>query len=142
VSYIRDIMRERDLVHVQEDSTVACVVRRMTELHVGAILVMNGEELRGIFSERDLMQRVVVERLDPEATPVKAVMSTQIATIDEMASVEAAMEAMHARKCRHLPVTRGSRVVALLSMRDVMDHELASKTEELHHMHAYIHGSS
>jgi CBS domain-containing protein len=114
----------------------------MTGLRVGAILVMKGEELRGIFSERDLMQRVVVERLNPETTPVKAVMSTHIVTIDELDSMEAAMEAMQAHKCRHLPVTRGSRVVAFLSMRDVMHHELASKTEELHHMRAYINGNT
>jgi CBS domain-containing protein len=114
----------------------------MAQLHVGAILVMSGDNLRGVFSERDLMQKVVVEGLDPETTPVRAVMSTQLATIDELASVEAAMEAMKAHSCRHLPVTRGSRVVGFLSMRDVMNHELATKTEELHHMRAYIHGNT
>jgi signal-transduction protein with cAMP-binding, CBS, and nucleotidyltransferase domain len=142
VSRIRDLLNDRELFHVQEDGTVASVSRRMTQLHVGAILVMSGDNLCGIFSERDLMQRVVVEGRDPETTPVKAVMSTQIATIDELASVEAAMEAMKAHNCRHLPVTRGSRVVGFLSMRDVMNHELASKTEELYHMRAYIHGNT
>jgi signal-transduction protein with cAMP-binding, CBS, and nucleotidyltransferase domain len=88
------------------------------------------------------MQRVVLERLDPELTAVKDVMTTDIATIDETASLEEAMEAMRAHSCRHLPVMRGSRVVAFLSMRDLMKHELASKTEELHHMRAYIHGNT
>lgn len=69
-------------------------------------------------------------------------MSTEIATIDEMASLEDAMEAMHAHNCRHLPVMRGSRVVAFLSLRDLMHHELARKTEELHHMREYIRGAS
>jgi signal-transduction protein with cAMP-binding, CBS, and nucleotidyltransferase domain len=85
---------------------------------------------------------VVLERLDPELTAVKDVMSTDIATIDETASLEEAMEAMHAHNCRHLPVKRGSQVVAFLSMRDLMHYELASKTEELHHMRAYIHGNT
>jgi CBS domain-containing protein len=127
---------------VAENDTVASVVRRMAEIRVGAILVLEGEQLRGVFSERDLMKRVVLERLDPDLTAVKNVMSTDIATIDESASLEEAMEAMHAHNCRHLPVTRGSRVVAFLSMRDLMHHELASKTEELHHMRAYIHGNT
>jgi CBS domain-containing protein len=51
------------------------------------------------------------------------------------------MELMQSHNCRHLPVTRGSRVVGFLSMRDLMNYELARKTEELHHMRAYIHGS-
>ena len=142
MSGVRDILQDRELFHVGEHDTVASVVRRMAEIRVGAILVLEGEQLRGIFSERDLMKRVVLERLDPEQTLVKDVMSTEIATIDEMASLEEAMEAMHARNRRHLPVTRGSRVVAFLSMRDLMHHELARKTEELHHMQEYIRGAS
>jgi len=58
-----------------------------------------------------------------------------------LATLEDAMEAMHAHNCRHLPVTRGSHVVGFLSMRDLMNFELARKTEELHHMRAYIHGA-
>jgi len=142
MSGVRDILQDRELFHVGENDTVARVVRRMAEIRVGAILVLEGEQLRGVFSERDLMKRVVLERLDPEVTPVKDVMSTEIATIDETASLEEAMEAMHSHNCRHLPVTSGSRVVAFLSMRDLMHHELARKTEDLNHMEAYIKRSS
>jgi CBS domain-containing protein len=142
MSGVREILQNRELFHVEENDTVASVVRRMAEIRVGAILVLNGEQLRGVFSERDLMKRVVLERLDPELTLVKDVMSTQIATIDESASLEEAMEAMHAHNCRHLPVTRGSNVVAFLSMRDLMHYQLARKTEDLHHMQEYIRGAS
>ena len=138
MSRVRDIVDNRKLFWVEENDTVADVARRMADLHVGAILVLNGGELRGIFSERDLMLRVVLGRLDPEKTPVKQVMSTQLATIDESAPVEAAMEAMQTQGCRHLPVTREGRIYAFLSMRDLMNYELARKTEELHHMRAYI----
>jgi CBS domain-containing protein len=141
MSQVREIVHNHDLFWVEENDTVADVARRMAELQVGAILVLDGGALRGIFSERDLMRRVVVERLDLEKTPVKSVMSTQLATIDESATVEDAMEAMHSHKCRHLPVMREGRVAALLSMRDLIDHELARKTEELHHMRAYIQNS-
>jgi len=138
MSRVRDIVEYRELFHVDEQDTVAAVARRMADLHVGAILVLKGDELRGIFSERDLMNRVVLERLDPDRTPVKDVMSTALATIDEMADVEAAMEMMQANNCRHLPVMRGSRLVSFLSMRDLMNYELARKTEELSHMRAFI----
>ncbi len=142
MSRVRDIVQGRELFSVEEGHSVAEVARRMSELHVGAILVLRGEEIRGVFSERDLMRRVVVERLDPERTRVGDVMSTDIRTIDELAGVEEAMELMQSHNCRHLPVTRGSRVVGFLSMRDLMNYELARKTEELHHMRAYIHGSA
>jgi CBS domain-containing protein len=142
MSRVQDIVQNRELFHVEEQQTVAEVARHMTDLHVGAILVLNGGQLRGVFSERDLMKRVVLARLDPEGTPVRDVMTQTLATIDENATVEDAMQAMESNNCRHLPVTRGSRVVAFLSMRDLMHYELALKTEELHHMRAYINGSA
>ncbi len=141
MSTVRDIVHDRDLFQVGEFDTVAQVARLMSELHVGAILVLNGESLRGIFSERDLMKRVVLEHLDPDVTPVRNVMSKDVVSVDELASLEDAMELMQTHNCRHLPVTRGSHVVGFLSMRDLMNFELARKTEELHHMRAYIHGS-
>ncbi len=141
MSRVQDIIHDRQLFHVEENDTVTSVVRRMADLHVGAIVVLEGEELRGVFSERDLLKRVMLERLDPDQTPVRAVMSTELVTIDESASLEEAMEKMQGHDCRHLPVTRNTRVVGFLSMRDLMNFELARKTEELHHMRAYIHGS-
>jgi signal-transduction protein with cAMP-binding, CBS, and nucleotidyltransferase domain len=140
MSTVRDIVQDRDMYQVAEFDSVAEVARRMSELHVGAILVLQSDELRGIFSERDLMCRVVLEHKDPESTQVREVMSTNVASVDELATLEEAMELMQSRNCRHLPVTRGSRVVGFLSMRDLMNFELARKTEELHHMRAYIHG--
>jgi CBS domain-containing protein len=138
MSRVCDIVRDRELFCVEEHETVADVARKMADLHVGAIPVLNGEQLCGIFSERDLMRRVVLECRDPASTPVGEVMTREVATIDEAASIEEAMEAMQSHNCRHLPVTRGSQVAGFLSMRDLMNYELARKTEELHHMRAYI----
>ncbi len=138
MSRVRDIVDDRRLFCVEEGDTVADVVSRMADLQVGAIVVLSKGDLRGVFSERDLMCRVVLKQLDPERTPVRTVMSTDIMTIDESASAEEAMEAMQAHKCRHLPVVRDGRLTAFLSMRDLMNYELARKTEELHHMRAYI----
>ncbi len=141
MSRVRDIVQDRELYYAEEDETVAAVARKMAELHVGAIVILSGQQLRGVFSERDLMKRVVLEKLDPEQTPVRSVMSVAISTIDESATLEEAMEAMQQHNCRHLPVTRGGNVVSFLSMRDLMNYELARKTEELHHMRAYINGA-
>ena len=142
MSRVRDIVHDRELFHVEESSTVAEAARKMAELHVGAILVLTNGRLAGVFSERDIMHRVVLDGRDPNLTIVRHVMSTSLTTVDELASLEEAMELMHSNKCRHLPVMRASHVVGFLSMRDLMDYELARKTEELHHMRAYIHGTA
>jgi CBS domain-containing protein len=142
MSLVRDILQQRNsLFYVEERDTVAAVVRRMTELNLGAIMVMGGGELRGVFSERDLMRRVVLEGRDPERTTVHQVMTTSVATIEDSATVEQAMASMESHGCRHLPVMRGGAVAGFLSMRDVIHDELMQKTEELHHMKAYIHGT-
>jgi CBS domain-containing protein len=141
MSKVLDVIYAKQLFHVEEADTVADAARRMEELQCGAILVLNKGELSGVFSERDLMRRVVLEHRDPETTPVRDVMSTNLKTVDESASLEEAMQAMTDHGCRHLPVMREGRVVSFLSMRDLMHFELASKTEELHHMRAYINGT-
>jgi len=92
---IQDILAGRNLFSVQVDQSVADVARYMAEVHVGAILVLERDELRGLFSERDLMTRVVVERRNPESTPVSEVMSTDLATIDEASTLEEALECMN-----------------------------------------------
>ena len=141
MAQVRDIVGNRVLFSVQESESVTGVARQMANLHVGAILVMDFGRLRGVFSERDLMLRVVLQKLDPETTPVSAVMSTEVTTIDEDSSTEEAMEAMQRHSYRHLPVMRADEVVGFLSMRDLMTFQLARQTEELHHMKAYIHGA-
>jgi CBS domain-containing protein len=141
MSRVRDIVQDRELFYVEESDTVSQVARHMAEVQVGAILVLKGTTLSGIFSERDLMKRVVLERIDPDHTAVSCVMSTSLVTVDESASVEEAMELMQSNNCRHLPVMRQDEVVAFLSMRDLMNYEMARKTEELAHMRTYIAGS-
>lgn len=141
MSRVRDIVQDRQLFYVEETETVTEVARYMAEISVGAILVLKGSTLSGIFSERDLMKRVVLERIDPDSTAVSRVMSRNLVTVDENAALEEAMELMQSNNCRHLPVMREDSVVAFLSMRDLMNYELARKTEELAHMRTYIAGS-
>ena len=141
MSQVRDIVGDRELYFVGESDTVAAAARRMADLQCGAILVLNDGQLRGVFSERDLMLRVVLERRDPETTPVGQVMTTAVVTIEETAAAEESMERMQTHGIRHLAVTLGDRAVAFLSMRDLLHHEISRQTDELHHMRAYIHSS-
>ena len=135
-------MVDRALYFAGPAQTVGEVARQMAHLRVGAIVILDDGRLKGVFSERDLMMRVVIHGLDAESTPVERVMTTAVATVDEEDGLEQAMETMKARQCRHLPVLRGEEVVGFVSMRDLMHFELTRKTEELGRMRAYIHGAA
>lgn len=135
---LKDVLKGRDLYSAECGDTVAGVAARMANLNIGALPVLSGGELRGVFSERDLMKRVVVPRLDPTQTLVDQVMSTDLTVADECTTLEEAMDLMRRCGCRHLPVMRGSRAVGFISMRDLMIHEIEQKTAELEHMRNYI----
>lgn len=138
MSRVMDVLGTRELYSVEPHMTAAEVAHRMAALHVGAILVIKDGELKGLFSERDFLVRVVVGGRNPEETAVADVMTSNVASIEETATMEDAMETMRVHNCRHLPVTRNGRVTGFLSMRDLMNFALEQKTEELHHMRAYI----
>jgi len=135
---LKDILHGRALFSAEAGRTVAEVAARMAALNVGAIPVIENGELRGVFSERDLMKRVVVAGRDPQRTLVGDVMSTSLTTADELTTTEEAMEMMRRCGCRHLPVMRARQVVGFISMRDLMLDELEQKAEEIRHMRNYI----
>jgi CBS domain-containing protein len=135
---LKDILHNRPLFAAEADETVAEAATRMVALNVGAILVLDQGALRGIFSERDLMKRVVVPGLDPETTRLAQVMSVDLIKGDEETTVEEAMDMMRRCGCRHLPVMRSETVVGFISMRDLMLHELEQRADEIAHMRNYI----
>ena len=137
---LKQMLHDRKLYFVQASQAVHEVAKEMAARNVGAIMVLDGTRLCGIFSERDLMTRVVVAGSDPKVTPVADVMTRDLVMIEDSAPCEAAMEMMQANKCRHLPVMRGDEVVGLISMRDLMAEELEEKRTELQHMRNYIAG--
>jgi CBS domain-containing protein len=135
---VAQVLADRELYFVDTNQTVWEVAAKMVELRVGAILVLENGDLSGIFSERDLLRRVVVEGRDPRAVRVGEVMTPNPTAIDESVTADEAMEVMHANNCRHLPVLRGGKVVQLVSMRDLMYYDLERKAEEIRHMREYI----
>jgi CBS domain-containing protein len=114
----------------------------MAELNIGAICVVDHDELCGVFSERDLLKRVVVPRLDVEKTRVGVVMTTDPVTVEASANMDDAIELMRRHSVRHLPVMDGGALTGFLSLRDLMNYDLEQKTEEVHQMRAYIHGAA
>jgi CBS domain-containing protein len=95
--------------------------RLMIEAGVGAVLVQEGDRLVGILAERDIVARVVVKGRDPEKTLVSEIMTSDVKTVSEGASLLSALEVMHEGRFRHLPVVDGTgKVIGMLSVRDVL----------------------
>lgn len=126
------------LVTARPDETVRDAARRMAEHSCGSVLVMGrrGDALAGIFTERDLLVRVVAAGLDPARTPVAEVMTADPETIGADAPVRDAVRRMDEGAFRHLPVVGGDgRVVGVLSVRDVPVLELGRMADELDNRH-------
>lgn len=113
--------------------------RYMAERNVGAVAVLEGDRLSGIFSERDLLNRVVARGLDPAALRVSEVMTPNPVVVEVSESIEKCLRIMKQTNCRHLPVVEEGRLAGMLSMRDVLQMDIAEKADEIQMMRAYIH---
>ena len=112
----------------------------MNRHKIGAILVMDGEKLAGIFTERDVLTRVVAGDLDPKTTPITAVMTTSVLTTTPVATVQQVMEIFTERRCRHLPVIEDGRLKGLISIGDVSRWVANSHRAEAESLRQYISG--
>ena len=111
------------MVTVDAGATVADAVAMMAEHRIGAVLIRNEDGLiDGIFTERDLLTRVVAKKLDPQTTPISMVMTREVRFVSPGTTVEAAMALMHLNRHRHLLVIDGPRVHGLVSMGDMTNH--------------------
>jgi CBS domain-containing protein len=138
---IRDLLTNRTIHYVQPHYTVLEASIYMVDANVGAAPVLDGTTLVGIFSERDIMSKVVTRGLDPEKTHVAEVMSTTLRTVAPDSRCEEAMLMMNTHGVRHLPVCDGSTLVGFLSLRDLLRHTLEEKSGEADMMRAFIQTS-
>ena len=139
---IRDLISNRTIHYVQPGQTVFEAARYMVDRNVGAVPVLEETSLVGIFSERDIMRRVVTEGRDPLTTRIGEVMSTDLRTVGPGATSEEAMCMMQSHGVRHLPVCEGRTLVGFLSLRDLLRCHLDEKSGEADMMRAYIQTST
>ena len=104
---------------VTPQTSVMEAVGRMNQRSIGSVLVMEGERLVGIFTERDVLTRVLPRQLDPGKTPVSEVMTRQLVTVSPTTTVQEAMMVVTDTRHRHLPVVQGGRVVGMVSTGDL-----------------------
>jgi signal-transduction protein with cAMP-binding, CBS, and nucleotidyltransferase domain len=125
---------------VRPGSTVLEAVDEMCRRHVGAMLVCEDGRPLGMFSERDLMTRVVLRQRDAAATRVDDVMTREVAGVGTTATVTEAMAVMTQRRCRHLPVMLDGRVVGVVSIGDLVRHASRHQEYEIRLLHDYVLG--
>jgi CBS domain-containing protein len=125
---------------VSPDATVLSAVDQMCAHRIGALLVATTDETLGIISERDVLTRVVLERRDPALTRVERVMTRAVACVHVDDHVESAMAVMTERRCRHLPVVSGARIVGMVSIGDLVRWASREKEIEIRLLTEYVQG--
>src|SRR4051794_35214950 len=142
---VRSILGRRRLgpvlVSAGPDETARDAARRMAETCRGSLLIVEDGRALGLFTERDLLERVVAAGRDPDRTRLREVMRADFETIDAGAPVAEAVRRMDEGGLRHLPVVEGDRVLGVLSNRDIPVLELGSMARELHERHRLAEGA-
>lgn len=137
--FIRDVISQREPYSVKASATVQEAVEFMAARRIGAVCVLDeAGKLLGVFSERDLLNRVVVHKRDPASVKLGEVTSELRAVIRCDETPRQALERMELIGSRHLPVVDGERWVGMLSMRDLLRVELSEFGDEIKLLHEYI----
>lgn len=139
---VKDVVHERETYTAAADQSVFDIAKYMVERNIGAVPVLRDGRLVGIFSERDIMKRVVAESRDPRSTKVADIMTKNPVVVGSETSIDECMHLMKANNCRHLPICDGDRLKGLISLRDILAHEVAEKEDEARHLKAYIHSNT
>lgn len=130
----------RDIVSIVQEASVFDAIKLMADRAVGSLLVMEGDELVGIVTERDYARKVIIKGRSSESTPVADIMTTQIATASPEQSVNECMSLMTEKRIRHLPVMIDGKVAGLISIGDLVQAIISDQREEIEQLEQYISG--
>jgi CBS domain-containing protein len=139
---VRDMIRKKgyDVFTVTPDATVFEALNLMAEHNIGALLVMTGEEINGIVSERDCIRKVDVMGKNAKETKIREIMTSNVITVDADQPLEECMGLMIDKNIRHLPVCEGTQLLGLLSVRDVLREVIEVQQMMLSQLERYITG--
>ena len=139
---ISEILAGHPVHCLPASATVLAAAREMSDKHIGAILVLDeSRRLVGIFTERDLMLRVIVAGRAPESVRLAEVMTRELYTAGPDDRVSLVAQELQDRHIRHVPVLKDGRIVGILSLRDLLRAHLSVKEQEVQRLTAYIQGN-
>lgn len=126
---------------VTPDHMVIEALQLMAEKNIGAVLVMDGERLAGIFSERDYARKGIIQGRKAKSTPVTEVMTANVFSVSPDMSINDCMQLFSSKRIRHLPVLDGDKVVGLLSIGDIVNAIIQEQNNHIQFLEQYITGS-
>lgn len=132
--------KSRALHTVPTNVTVFEAVQKMNQHRIGAMLVVDGASLVGIFTERDALTRVIAGSLDPKTTPLAEVMTKNVLTVAPEVTVQEVMDIFAEKRCRHLPVLQAGKLTGLVSIGDVSRWVANHHRAEAESLRQYIAG--
>jgi len=138
---IGDLIKGRSFYTASFDQSVYDTARYMAEKDIGAVPVLQDNRLVGIFSERDIIKRVIVAGKDVQATPIGDVMTTELVVAQSTEEVSQVLDKMQKTRCRHMPVVIGDRLAGFLSLRDLLSADLEEKDAQVQQLNSYIYYS-
>jgi CBS domain-containing protein len=131
-------LREGTLWHVRPDEAVFSALQLLAEYEVGALMVIEGGRLVGVFSERDYTRKVALTGRNSKTTSVADIMTRHVHTVAPSTGTRACMALMRKHKVRHLPVLDGGTVLGMISIRDLMDDIIADHEATIEQLENYI----
>lgn len=136
VAQLKSLLAGRRLTFVSPGMTVTEVAEKMANAKIGAVVVLEKDKLLGIFTERDLLNRVVSVGKDPKTVKVSEVMTTNVFVCSADDSYEYCLAQMKQIGCRHMPVVEGDKLLGILSIRDLLKYQVSVKESELKMMNS------
>ena len=132
--------KPREVFSVSPDATVFEAIQMLDQKNVGALLVMQGDKLVGMVSERDYTRKVVLKGKRSRETKVSEIMSTELKLTRPQDGVESCLRLMTDKRIRHLPVMEGEKVIGIISIGDLVKWVIASQSAAIAHLENYISG--
>ena len=130
----------RDVLSIAPDASVLDAIRLMAEKGIGALVVLDGDALVGIVTERDYARKVILKGRSSQTTAVKDIMTADVVTTSSDRPVEQCMSVVTEKRIRHLPVVDGGRLTGIISIGDLVKAVIADQQEAIEHLQHYING--
>jgi IMP dehydrogenase len=131
-------LKGQEVISVRPADTVLQAANLMNERNIGGVLVLEGDQVAGIFTERDVIRRVVASGLDPATTRVAAVMSAPVITCQPDLSIDDCAALMMAKRIRHLPVQDAAGLTGMVTIGDLLAHKVSEQQATLEQMNNYL----
>ena len=126
------------LITLNPDNTVIEALQVMADHNIGAIMIMEGSRLAGIFSERDYARKGIIQGRKAKSTPLHEVMIHDVITVNPEMSIEDCMNLFIDKRIRHLPVVRNNEVIGMLSIGDIVNAIIKEQTDHIKFLEQYI----